>query len=266
MADWYALRDPRQYYYATYNIARSAFAQAADKAFAFVEERKLVQGLPKDWAELVAFYLLPLRHYEWGANMNAFTVADLGWGTALTSAAAFSGADRLGLAQHFSRIGLALDGGAGTSLLAAKQVWLDAPEWQPARKLVEDSFVVGDWFELFVAQYLAFDGIFHPLVFERFDAEGSTRGAFAVSLLMQPVTEWAVDHTRWVDAVVKIAAAESTANRDLLLRWFRAWTARATEAALPLAKKVLGAKGVVVVEELHHALEARAKALGLQEA
>lgn len=265
MADWYALRDPRQYYYATWNLARAALAQAADKAFAFVEERKLCEGLAPEWAELVRFYLLPFRHYEWGANMNSFYVADFGYGAAFTSAAAFAGADRLGLAQLIGRIGLALDGGAGTSLLAAKQAWLDAPPWQPVRRLVEDSFVIADPFETFLAQNVAFDGIFHPLVFGRFDEEGQRRGAMAVSLLAQPMTDLIADHTRWVDATVRTAAAESAENRRLLSGWYRAWSVRAADAALPLATHVLGAKGITAIAELHRALDARAQQLGLGE-
>jgi phenol hydroxylase P1 protein len=265
MADWYAFRDPRQYYYATWNIARAGLAQAADKALAFVEERRLVDGIAPEWVETVRFYLLPFRHYEWGANMNSFAVADFGYGAAITSAAAFAGADRLGMAQLISRIGLVLDGGSGTSLLAAKQAWLEAPEWQPVRRLVEDSFAIEDWFELFVAQQLAFDGIFVPLVFARFDAEGQRFQATALSLLAQPVSEWFADHGKWVDAVVRIAAAESMDNRRLLSGWFRTWTGRAALAALPLATKVLGASGAGAVDELRHALEARALALGLGE-
>jgi phenol hydroxylase P1 protein len=266
MADWYALRDPRQYYYATWNVARAALAQAVDKNFSFVEERKLVAAMAPGWEEKVRFYLLPFRHYEWGANMNSFYAADYAWGTAMSSAAAFAGADRLGMAQLLGRVGLVLDGGTGSSLAEAKRAWLEAQAWQPVRRLVEDSFVIGDWFENHVAQNLAFDGIFHPLVFGRFDAAGQGQGATAVSLLTQPVIEWFADHGRWVDAVIRTAAAESADNRRLLSGWFGKWVQRAADAAVPLANEVLGAAaGGRAVDELHHALAARAVGLGLAE-
>ena len=156
--------------------------------------------------------------------------------------------------------------GTGESLVTAKQAWLEAQAWQPVRRLVEDTLVVSDWFENFVAQNLALDGLFHPLVFGRFDAEGQGKGATAVSLLTQPVIDWFADHGKWVDAVVKTAAAESPENRELLSSWFRKWSTRAADAAVALANEVLGkGRGGATVAELHHDQGARALRLGLQE-
>ena len=45
MEDWYKPLDPRQYYYATYNIARANMNQAVERNFAFVEERGLLVKL-----------------------------------------------------------------------------------------------------------------------------------------------------------------------------------------------------------------------------
>ncbi len=46
MADWYALKDPRQYYYAAYTMARARQQDAAEKNFDFVEKRDLLATLP----------------------------------------------------------------------------------------------------------------------------------------------------------------------------------------------------------------------------
>ena len=54
--------------------------------------------------------LVPLRHYEWGANMNNAYCTAYGWGAAVTQPCMFATMDRLGLAQYLSRIGLLLDG------------------------------------------------------------------------------------------------------------------------------------------------------------
>jgi hypothetical protein len=44
-----------------------------------------------------------------------------------------------------------------------------------------------------------------------------------MTLLGEAFLEWFADTSRWIDAVVKIAAAESDANRALLSRWFVDW-------------------------------------------
>lgn len=264
MADWYALRDPRQYYYATYNIARANQYQATEHNFEFVDKRDLLALVDPAWRQTVESYLLPMRHVEWGANMNASTMCDQGYGTAVTAPCIFTAADRLAMAQIIGRIGLALDGNTGASLDRAKERWMTAPEWQGLRRLVEDTLVVKDWFELFVAQNLAVDGVLLPLVYGRFDAEGQHKGATGVSMLTEFMTEWFAEHSRWVDSVIKTAAAESKENKALLSGWFATWSARAAEAVAPLAVGVLGdeaAKGAVA--EALGTVTARAKLLGL---
>lgn len=264
MADWYALRDPRQYYYATYNIARANQYQATEHNFDFVEKRGLLALLDPAWRETVEFYLLPLRHAEWGANMNATDICDRGYGTAITAPAMFAAGDRLAMAQIIGRIGLVLDGNSGASLARAKEHWMTAPEWQGIRRLTEDTLVVKDWFEQFVAQFLAIDGLLFPLVYGRFDAAGQRLGAAGLSMLTEFMTEWSAEHARWVDAVIRTAAAESAGNAALLGGWFAAWSARAAEAAAPLAAHVLGdTAGPAAVPELLAALKARARTLGL---
>jgi phenol hydroxylase P1 protein len=263
MEDWYALRDPRQLYYATWNIARAGLNQANDRSFAFVEERDMLDALDDEWRAKVLEYLVPFRHVEWGANMNNWFVADYGYGTAITSAAAFCAADRLGMAQILSRIGLALDGNSGDSLDAAKKTWLEAPYWQGVRKAVEDSFVLDDWFETFVAQNVALDGVLHPLVFDVFDAAGQRHGATATSLMTGFMGEWRKDHERWVNAIVKTAAGESEKNAAKLSEWCDAWTKTAAEAARPLAVHVLGEEGGAEVDTLAARLRERMGKQGL---
>ncbi len=263
MADWYELRDPRQLYYATYCIARSGLNQVTEQNFAFIEKRDMLASIDSTWLSTAQEYLVPLRHYEWGANMNSSLIADWGYGTALTAAAIFSAGDRLGMAQILGRVGLAIDGNSGTSLDQAKEAWLTGAQWQKLRQLVEDSFVVQDWFETFVAQNLAMDGIVHPLVFGVFDRTGQAHGGAALSMVCEFMPTWYADQSRWVDAVIKRAAAESADNKSALESWLQTWSERAIEAAQPLARHVLGQAGDDAVFGLRADLNARAQKLGL---
>ena len=265
LADWYALLDPRQFYYATYNISRAGLEAANGKAFEFTEKQGLMGELHEEARARVLDTILPMRHYEWGANRVLWSVCDRGYGTAVTSAAAFAAMDRLGMAQVITRVGLALDGQTGDSVATAKKAWMGAPEWQGVRRLVEDSFVIDDWFEAFVAQNLAMDGIIHRLVFE--ELRRSIRGAGGTGLVMVTdiVSDVYVDQARWIDAVVKTAAAASKENAAKLAGWLRTWTARATEAAASLAKHALGDRADEAVARLSRELSARATKLGLAE-
>jgi phenol hydroxylase P1 protein len=263
MEDWYKLRDPRQFYYGTYTQARANLHQTTDHNFGFVEKRGLLNQLDDQWQSQVENYLIPLRHYEWGANMNACLITDFGFGTAVTSAAIMSAGDRLGIAQIISRIGIALDQGGDQVLKRGKSAWMEASEWQEIRHMMEDSLVIKDWFETYVAQLLAMDGVIYPLVYEHFDNVGQSNGGTAISMLCEFMVDWSREHNRWVDAVIKTAAAESDANRSLLSGWYGAWRDRTVQAARPLATKVMGEEAESALTAIVDQLDSRAAKLGL---
>ncbi len=152
MDDFDLLLDPRQYYYGPYVIQRAKQQESQEKNFSFVEKRGLMDPIPEEWKEKIRKLIIPLRHLEWGANLTNYYIASYGYGTPMTSAASLQGMDRLGNAQYITRIGLVLDKNYTGVLENAKEYWLNLEVWQPMRKLVEDSFVEKDWFELHVLQ------------------------------------------------------------------------------------------------------------------
>lgn len=263
MKDWYVFKDPRQFYYATYNINRASMQQSFDDAVLFVERRGLIGTMEPDWLNKVAAYLLPLRHVEWGANMNCQLIADWGYGTQITSASAFCGTDRLGMAQVISRIGLVMSDGADDRLVAAKSAWLEAIEWQPLRRYVEDVLVVKDWFETYVAQLIALDGIIYPLVTDAFDRAGAAKNGAPVSMMTGILGDWYADNCRWTDAVLKAAAGESAENARLLGTWLSHWSGRAAEAFEPIATMTLGGAGKTAVAAARARLCERVAKLGV---
>lgn len=262
LADWYVLRDPRQYYYATWTMARARQQDTMEANHQFVESRGLVAKIPDAARALTLAVLVPLRHAAWGANMNNTAICAYGWGTAFTAPAMFHAMDNLGAAQYLTRLALALDEPA--VLDEAKRAWLDEPLWQVLRRTVEDTLVLSDPFELFVAQNLAIDGLLYPLVYGRFvDDHIAMQGGTAVAMLTAFMPEWHEESARWVDAVIKTAAAESDDNRALLSQWAREWADRAQAALAPVAQLALGEPGEEVLHEVRAELDARCRKLGI---
>lgn len=259
MEDWYAFRDPRQFYYGTWTITRAKQQDATERNFKFVEKRNLLDLLSDEWKQKVSEILIPLRHLEYGANLNNYYVTSYGYGAAITQMTAFAGMDRLGIAQYISRIGLILDGNTGDVLTSAKQAWMDEPLWQPLRELAEELLVVDDWFELFVAQNFVLDGLLYPLVYERLDKVVSENGGSSLAMLTEFMSEWFVESKRWVDATLKTAAQESDANKELLAKWSAKWIARVSGALSPVAEHGFGADAEQIMVELQNELKTRAK-------
>ncbi len=261
MGDWYALKDPRQYYYGAYTQARARMQETAEADFDFVQTRGLADRYDDEARRMALDFYVPLRHVAWGANMNGAAMCAYGYGTAITQPCLFAGMDQLGIAQYLTRLGLLL--GGPDALEAGKQAWMQAPAWQALRRYVEAMWVLKDWFELFVAQYLVLDGLLFGLAYKEVDEALSDRAGPVVSMLTRFQAEWFQDHAKWVDAVVKTAAAESQDNQALLAQWSAHWRERAVQALQPVAQLALGPGADAALQRVQAALDARLAKAGL---
>jgi len=262
MEDWYSLKDPRQFYYGTWTMARARQQDAMEANYQFVESRNLVSKMPDALRTKVCEVLIPFRHVAWGGNMNNCFIAAYGYGTALTAAASLHAMDELGVAQYITRLALALEEPA--VLDEGKQDWLNKADWQALRHMVEDIFVLSDPMEVFVAQNLALDGLIYPLIFGNFvDGHVALNGGTAVSMLSAFMLEWHEESNRWVDGVLKAAVAESTANSELISGWANQWAKRAHRALVPIAELAMAHAGDAAMGDVVTLLEARAKKIGI---
>lgn len=262
MNDWYALRDPRQYYYASWTMARARQQDAMEANYQFVESRQLAQKMSDALRAQVCTVLMPVRHVAFGGNMNNCQICSRGYGTAFTAPAMFHAMDQLGVAQYITRLGLALE--EPGALEAGKNDWLQARAWQPLRQYVEDSLVVLDPMQLFVAQNIALDGLLYPLLFTQYvDDHLAPKGGTAVAMLTNFIPEWHTESARWIDAVLKVAAAESEHNRKLLSDWYRQYVERAAAALTPIATLALADEAERALADVKAALDARARKAGL---
>ena len=205
--------------------------------------------------------LLPLRHVEWGANMNNSSMCAYGYGAAITQPCMFNAMDHLGMAQYLTRAGLLL--GDVATLDAGKQAWLADAKWQPLRHYVEDTFVLQDWFELLVAQNLVLNGLLYPLIYQHFDNALSAHAAPVVSMLTRFQNEWYAETSKWVNASIKTAVGESPENQKLISQWTSTWRDRAIVALTPVAALALGKQADAVMSEIVEEFNARAIKFGL---
>ena len=188
-------------------------------------------------------------------------MAAYGYGTAITQPCIYHAMDHLAVAQYLTRIGLVLDG--PEALDAAKDAWMTAALWQPMRRHVENVLVVQDWFEIFVAQNLVLEGLTYPLLYDYLDSEFSAKGGTAISMMTRFMTEWATETGKWVDAQIKVAAAESPENMVLISDWLKQYRAPVLEALIPISQRAFGDHAESVLAEVTAQFDARCAKLGL---
>jgi len=240
LADPYAFADPRGFYYTPYVTSRAALHDEFGKTLGYLEERELLAKLPQPWRALLGDVVIPLRHYESGAQLVSVAGARFAYGTSLEQCCTFAAFDRIGNAQLLSRVGIALSQGTGDALTAAKRAWLDGAHLQPLRRLTEQIMVTDDWAAgLLAIDYL--DSLLYPLVYSGLDERALLGGAGAYSLFAQHLTRWFADQRKWLDALVTAWQDDpehGPANKDHLDRIAGTWKPRAEEAAIALSAAI----------------------------
>lgn len=261
LTDPYSFTDPRQYYYAPYVTSRAAMSDAFGSTLTYLESRGLLERLPDAWKDLVAQLVIPLRHYESGAQLISTAAARFGFGTTITQCAAYAAFDRIGNAQLISRLGIALDGGTAGLLEDAKQSWLEDEALQGLRKLVEETIVEQDWALALIALDVT-DQLLFRVLFAHLDDAAITGGAPAYSLAAQHLTEWFKDQRRWLDALYKTWTSDpelGAANAEILTSTVTGAVDRAVAALRPLAARadaLVGAGAVAALEQVADDLRA----------
>ncbi|MDO4694145.1 MAG: aromatic/alkene monooxygenase hydroxylase subunit beta [Eikenella sp.] len=263
MADWYALKDPRQFYYGAYVQNRARMQESAEHSYSFFAKRQCADYLSAEVKQRITVGLLPLRHVEQTANLNHMSGAAYGYGTAVTQACLYAGMDRLGMAQYLSRIGLMLDDNSGTSLTAAKNEWMNNPAWQGLRALCEEMLVCRDWFELMLVQTVLMDSHIQQLAYHAFGTWLDAHQGRDVAMLTEFMQDCLKDVDNWADSVIKLAAAESEANRELLRQWAAAWQPKVAAAWQALAPALLDEDAEAAMAAAADTVNKRLAKLGL---
>jgi len=260
MQDWHAVTDPRQFYYGAYVGNRAKMQEATEHSYGFCDKRGLLTRLPESVQEDLLRLLVPLRHVEMGANMNNSSIAGDAIAGTMTQMHIYQAMDRLGMGQYLSRIALMLDGNTGVALDRSKGYWMDDPLWQPMRRLVEDTLVIKDWFELDLVQNLIIDGHLYPLMYQHFEKWLADNGAEDVSMLTEFLRDWYKESLRWIDSMLKTVTSESQENTEQMQVWLQQWQPRVIDALRPLAEASVG---IDALNEVSQQFAMRLKRIGL---
>lgn len=263
MQDWYAFRDPRQFYYGAYVQNRARMQESAETNYGFFEKRDLAQYLNDSLKAKVTRFLLPLRHIEQTANLNFMSGSAYGYGTTITQACLYAGMDSLGMAQYVSRMGLLIDGNSAESLSQAKEAWMQDSAWQGLRALCEKTLVQKDWFELLLVQSLLVNTLVHQVVYQRLVADLAQEGGRDLDMLLEFMLECHKDLSNWSDSIFKIAVAESEDNKQQLQKWLDQWMPEVQAAFRPYIQAAFADQADQVWQQAQELIAKRVTKAGL---
>ncbi len=268
LSDPYSFLDPRQYYYFPYVVNRAGLLESFGASLSYLESRGLLAALDSSWSEVMSHEILPLRHYEAGAQLITQLGSRFAYGTSIEQAASFSAFDRMGLAQMISRVGISLESGSSEILGEAKHAWISSPNLQGLRRMVEELLIEGDW-AIALMGLDQIDRIIYPLVWMHLDDVAVKSGAGAFSLIAQHFATWYKDQRKWLDALIRAWVADPVyglANTAILSEAVTTSSRRAERAVAEFAEafRPLDANCPATVAELASAARSALSALGIE--
>lgn len=136
----------------------------------------------------------------------------------------------------------------GFAIEAAKARWMQAPEWQPVRRVVERLGTIRDWGETIFVCGMVVEPLLGNLVRRELLLRGAMRAADpvtpAVIRVAQREGDWWRDFAAAFTRFTVEDPAHGAANRELAGRWLADWEPEVTAAVDGLAEVFAAAPGV----------------------
>jgi hypothetical protein len=234
--DWYEFRDPGQMWERTYYQAGTAYEQLIEGAVRTARRERAFDDFTPEWVEFLRTHLQTPAFVEHGIWLALASAARDTLSDTVTHCVAIEAAMKQRQAQAYLLYGMDLEEQfAEFSVDRAREDFLKAEAWQPARRYVERLRATPDWGERVVATNVCFEPVFGLLVRRelfmrsvRFNGDILTQ---ALSHVAQLEWEWARNWTIELVTFVLEDAAHGEANREVLSGWLADWQPLAEEAA-----------------------------------
>lgn len=233
--DWDKFVDPRQTTYTSYVELlrdREVFVSALERANDDPQPSR-------EWLTHVADVMSVLRYPYHGFAMATAYVGSMAPSGRIVIAAAFQAADEQRCVHRFAQRLAALQQRLEVPN-RGRELWEDAPAWQPLRELVENLLVAYDWGESFAALNLAIKPALDRLVLDELAAAARSKGDSITSGMLRSLAEDAAWHQAWSHALAELAVCERPENEAVIEAWVHPWRSRAHAAIDAAAPALMG--------------------------
>ena len=237
VASWEGFKDPDALTYRRYvamqHREESAVEGLLDKYSDDGHDRTLTPG----WAQTLQMLFTATRFSLHAAQQVEAYLGFMSPSPYIMNAAAFATADllrRVTLVAYRTRE-LALAWPEQGFAAAERDLWQNAPQWQPARELFETSLVAYDWAEAFTAMNLVILPTMDELLLAQLGRAAQTQGDDLTWMLLGYLAGDSERRARWSAALAAYAINQREENRAVFGKWIAKWAARADRAAEGLA-------------------------------
>lgn len=237
--DWYDFRDPNQLWERVYYQQGAGYERQIEDTIAVARADGQPVRLAPEWIEFLREHMQQSAFVEQGLWLVVASSARAALSDSLAHFMTFSAGFKQRDAQAVVLYAMDLEADHGEfSMDAARESWMNDPQWQPARSYVEELNTLLDWGEVLIAANLCFE----PLVGVLLRRELYERGGANNRDTVTPV----IFHAAQMEyqQIVKFTAAfaefltgseeHGAHNREVIQGWIDAWLPKARGAAAAL--------------------------------
>jgi NAD(P)H-flavin reductase/ferredoxin len=244
--DWFAFRDPGEQWERPYYVAGNAGEQQIERAISSATEEGLLADFRPEWVGFLKAFLQLPAYVEHGLWFAGATAARDALSDSVSQCMALGAAMKQRSAQALVLYAMDLEPFHGEFPMAdARRTFLEAPEWQPTRRLLERLAATWDWCEVIFAANLCFEPVIGTLLRRELGIRAAAANGDVVTPVLAGVAtqewEWA---RAWSTALARFLLEDpehGPANRDRLRAWVEDWlpaVLAAGEALVPLADRL----------------------------
>jgi len=232
--DWERFSDPRETTYAKYMALQAEKEAYIDGLLGSVDERGSDTELDPAWLEQLSNVFAPLRYPVHGLQMIAAYVGQMAPSGRIAAAALFQTADELRRTQHIAMRMRQLQRVQPNFGSTSKELWQNAPIWQPWRELVELLLVTYDWGEALIALNFAVKPMFDELFMTRLADLARHEHDDLLAEILRSLDQDCQWHREW-SRTLAVMLAEDAGNLERIRGWLEKWHPRAQRAVVPIA-------------------------------
>jgi Methane/Phenol/Toluene Hydroxylase len=232
-SDWEAYRTPDKLYYRTYTTRQARAGRSVATAFGFAENDKQLASVDPARVALMRDVVGALQYPDWGlcvSHQNTTRFALSSW---IAGATSFMMFDELRHAQMYGRLALAY-GEHHDGFDDQRPAWMEAPRFQPTRRLVEEVMATLDWGKAIIFGDLFFEPLNTAAAHALLTTGSLSAGDGLTPFICSSIEDDKVRHRESAAAFLRLVCEDEAygpANRDLIGDWVTELLPRALAAA-----------------------------------
>ncbi len=235
-SDWWEYRDPNAEWYRPFVKRQADIGRSIEQSIAGAKRAKTFASFDASWVNFLQSHYAAYRFAEYGLFLALCQAQREAGSDVVAQPIIFQSVEKDRHAQDITLYGMILETELpGFSDAQAKAMWMDAPEWQGLRKIIEYLLACRDWGEIYVVVNCFVEPLASTLLCRELIQRNATLHGDPVSTVIAQAAESDRESKRASSkAFIDMILRQNPSNSQLIASWAEKWLPLAEAAAKDL--------------------------------